>query len=896
MIGQTFSHYKILEKIGEGGMGIVYKAQDTNLDRFIALKFLPERLSNSEQDRARFLQEAKAASALNHPNICTIHGIEEHDKQMFIVMELVEGQTLNEKKSSISFKQAIDIGIQLAEGLSVAHEKGIVHRDIKPDNIMIRKDGIAQIMDFGLAKLRGVSRLTKEGSTVGTAGYMSPEQVQGQDADHRSDIFSLGVLLYELFTGQLPFRGVHETALMYEIVNVDPPPMSAIKPDIDPSLDAIILECMEKDPNERTQAVKQIAIDLKRFKRESSRTRMSMVRPAMQTFSAKQRTQEFEGAAARSIQKREATAWGIAGTVVAVLLFILLKPENTAESRLIRSSIVVTDSVYIHSYGAGSGKPTLSTDGTCMAFSGIEPGKGLGIYIRSLDEKEARLIPGTEGATSPFWSPDGKMIAFFQGGKMKKVDLVGGSPITITSVPNQRGGTWNQNDMIVYCPDFQNGLFQVSADGKSLPQPLTKLDSTRHEGSHRWPYFLPDGKHFLYLARTAVESGQAEGDAIFVASLDGKERKMLVQSSFNAAYANGYLLFARNKVLMAQRFDLDNLVLSGDPMKVQGDLLNDPSYNIAAFTVSNSGLLVYQPGETIEAGARPIIVDRTGNTLQTIGENIIEQDHPRFSPDGKQLAMYMYDLRNRRSNIWIHDLQTNGRRRITTRAEGDFFPIWSPDGTTIYFTSGGAFNRDVFRQSISNGGKEESVYASAMNDRACDISPDGSTLLIESIDAEEKQGDLFLLKLSAESGKNLIPFQTTKFNEVSGRFSSDGKWVAFVSNQSGENEVYVKQTSRTDADPIKISTGGGFEPRWGIGTNELIFANTQGYLIASSLRFTENSVIVEKTTKLFQTPPFTAQYDVTRDGKAFVFSRFIEIQKLAPLSLVTNWIKALEKK
>src|ERR1051325_2016622 len=270
MIGTTLSQYKILEKLGEGGMGVVYKAEDTKLDRFVALKFLPPHLKASAQDKARFIQEAKAAAALNHPNVCSIIDIQDRDGQMFIVMEFVDGQTLREKKDSISFKQAIDIGIQIADGLSAAHEKGIVHRDIKPDNIMIRKDGIAQIMDFGLAKLRGnVSRLTKEGSTVGTAGYMSPEQVQGQEADHRADIFSLGVLLYELFTGQLPFKRVHETALMNEIVNVDPPPMSAVKPEIDPALDAIVLECLDKDPNERTQSVKQLSIDLKRFKRES---------------------------------------------------------------------------------------------------------------------------------------------------------------------------------------------------------------------------------------------------------------------------------------------------------------------------------------------------------------------------------------------------------------------------------------------------------------------------------------------------------------------------------------------------------------------------------------------------------------------------------------------------
>src|ERR1043166_4083048 len=270
MIGTTLSQYKILEKLGEGGMGVVYKAEDTKLDRFVALKFLPPHLNASAQDKARFIQEAKAAAALNHPNVCSIIDIQDRDGQMFIVMEFVDGQTLREKKDSISFKQAIDIGIQIADGLSAAHEKGIVHRDIKPDNIMIRKDGIAQIMDFGLAKLRSsgskISRLTKEGSTVGTAGYMSPEQVQGQDADHRSDIFSLGVLLFELFIGQSPFKGVHETALAYEIVNVDPAPMSSIKPDIDPNLDAIILECLEKDPRERTQSIAQTGLDLKRYR------------------------------------------------------------------------------------------------------------------------------------------------------------------------------------------------------------------------------------------------------------------------------------------------------------------------------------------------------------------------------------------------------------------------------------------------------------------------------------------------------------------------------------------------------------------------------------------------------------------------------------------------------
>src|SRR5689334_21969558 len=288
MIGSTISHYKILEKLGEGGMGVVYKAEDTKLDRLVALKFLPARLATSAQDKARFIQEAKSAASLNHPNVCTIHDIQEHDGQMFIVMEFVDGQTLREKLPSMNQGKAIDIAVQIAEGLAAAHEKGIVHRDVKPENIMVRKDGIVQIMDFGLAKLRAtgskITRLTKEGSTVGTAGYMSPEQVQGQEADHRSDIFSLGVMLYEMFTGQLPFRGVHETALAYEIVNVDAAPMSTLKPDLDPSLDAIVLDCLEKDPKERCQSVAEVARDLRRIKRESTRQRHSRItaaRPAL---------------------------------------------------------------------------------------------------------------------------------------------------------------------------------------------------------------------------------------------------------------------------------------------------------------------------------------------------------------------------------------------------------------------------------------------------------------------------------------------------------------------------------------------------------------------------------------------------------------------------------------
>jgi serine/threonine protein kinase len=332
MIGQTISHYHILEKLGEGGMGVVYKAQDAKLNRTVALKFLPQHLSASEQDKARFIQEAQAAAALNHPNICTIHGIEEHDGQTFIVMEFIEGQTLRDKGANVPLKQTIEIGIQLAEGLAVAHEKGIVHRDLKPENIMLQKDGRVRVMDFGLAKLKGASRLTKAGSTVGTTGYMSPEQVQGLEIDHRTDIFSLGVILYELFAGQSPFKGVHETAINYEIVNVDPEPMLSVKPEISPELDAIVLECMAKEPSERSQSAAEVAKDLRRVKRESSKTRMSRVTTATSRVSStpEQPARKVSFGLAKLLSALLSVVL-VAAAVGAYVLFFA-KPEQTFDS------------------------------------------------------------------------------------------------------------------------------------------------------------------------------------------------------------------------------------------------------------------------------------------------------------------------------------------------------------------------------------------------------------------------------------------------------------------------------------------------------------------------------------------------------------------------------------
>ena len=488
MIGQTISHYKILEKLGEGGMGVVYKAQDTSLNRFVALKFLPEHVSASADDTARFIQEAQAAAALNHPNICTIYGIEQADNKTFIVMEFVEGQTLQEKKSSLSMKQAIDIGIQVAEGLAAAHEKGIVHRDIKPENIMIRKDDRAQIMDFGLAKLRGASRLTKEGSTVGTAGYMSPEQVQGQDTDHRSDIFSLGVLLYEMLSGQSPFKGIHETAIIYEIVNVDAPPMSSIKPEITPELDAIVLECLEKDPKERTQSASQVAVDLKRARRSSSRTRMSRVMPAIPTAAGSRQMDPVSGSF-RISRLQRSLPWAILAVVVLAALgwFLFYGSKGTQTVNHLNISAIASQDKLI--YCSDIPSLALSPNGRLLVYT-VSQGGVIQLYARSLDNYEVRALQGTTNGTAPFFSPDGQWIGFFADGKIKKIPVGGGAAEALCDAAGFRGACWGPDNRIYYSPTFTSGLFSVSAVGGD-PTPVTSLDSTKGERTDRWPEVDP---------------------------------------------------------------------------------------------------------------------------------------------------------------------------------------------------------------------------------------------------------------------------------------------------------------------------------------------------------------------------------------------------------------------
>jgi serine/threonine protein kinase len=896
MNGQTISHYKILEKLGEGGMGVVYKAQDTKLDRAVALKFLPPHLSSSEQDKSRFIQEAKAASALNHPNVCTIHDIQEHDGQMFIVMEFVDGQTLREKRSTISFKQAIDLGIQIADGLAAAHEKGIVHRDIKPDNIMIRKDGIAQVMDFGLAKLRAsgskITRLTKEGSTVGTAGYMSPEQIQGQDTDHRSDIFSYGVLLYELLTGQLPFRGVHETALAYEIVNVDAPPMSSIKPEIDPSLDAIALECLEKDINERTQSIKQVSVDLKRYKRESSRQRMSRVTAVRPAYSSSQTvvqpSEDFTQPNTSPL--RSLVPWIVATACLLVaagmtVLYFMSKPVPE-QKRITRAMILPPTRINFNV--SSGGHLAVSPDGEKVAFVGTDTMGTNQLWVRAIESLTAVPLAGTNSARHPFWSPDGKSLAFFADGKLKKIDAAGGPVVTLCDAADGRGGTWNNAGMIVFTPNSLDPLYKVSAAG-GVPVAVTTLDTANKIQTHRWPHFLPDGKHFIYTTQAA--STGAENDMIRIASLDSSVDSLLMHGNSNVEYASGFLLFHRQAMLMAQPFDTATFRLTGDAVPIAEQLQYNDGRSRAMFSVSKNGVLIYQSGE--EQQTKFAFFDRAGNRL-----SILDTKWPRegkLSHDGKKIAYRFFETQSRQNDIWLYEINGGRSTRFTFDLARDGSPFWSPRDDSVVFSSDRIGKFDLYIKSANGTGTEELLVKSDDGKFVTDWSLDGKYLTYSSSGNTKTKSDLWLLPLT--SNRTPVPFLQTEFNEWGGSLSPDGKWIAYTSDESGRNEVYVRAVDGT-AGKWGISINGGNIFRWSRDGKTIFFVFARKAM-AASVRVVQSAIVVDSVRTLFdfESRGITGGIQsVTADGQKFLAVVTEDRQSSPPITLVVNWDEELKKK
>jgi len=897
MIGTTVSHYRILEKLGEGGMGVVYKAHDTNLDRDVALKFLPPQVAASSDDKSRFLHEARALAHLAHPNICTIHSVEEEAGKAFIVMEYVEGKTLRNLYRNIPLKQAVDIGIQIADGLAAAHEKGIVHRDIKPDNMMIGKDGRVQIMDFGLAKLKGGSRITKEGSTVGTVGYMSPEQVRGQETDHRTDIFSLGVVLYELLAGQSPFKGVHETAIAYEIVNVDPAPPSAVKPDLDPRLDAIVLECLEKDPSERYQSAPEVSKELRRFKRESSRTRASRLAGARAASSSSQMessARETEADQPESGLRRilpvllKRNPWVFVSFVLVVVSVVLgyLHFQSLPQLQTVTRSYILPPGGMAFNSELG-GHLAISPNGQILAFVAKDPAGKNQLWIRALNSLSSLPLAGTGGAEYPFWSPESKSIGFFALGKLKRVDASGGPVTTICEAADGRGGSWNRAGTIIFAPTAGSQLHQVAATG-GISSTFMKSDTVNPFPSNRWPFFLPDGKHFLYTAPTTG----TDNWAIYASLLGDTSQKRILNVKSKAEFTDGFMMYFRENNLIAHPFDPGTLEFIGDPIPVAENIVFDQNKSRSDFSFSQNGVLVYLSGSSRPSG--PFMVDRNGKLLSQLKTGAVSI-MATFSPDGKRIVLDSHDPARSNYDIWTYDIARGLNTRFTFDAGEDEVPVFSPDGNKVIFSSNRRKSPDLFIKDFGGISKEEFLYGSPLDDYPTSWSPDGKSLLLSVRGDPKTKWDVVLLPLTGD--RKPVPLAQTEFNEQWGTFSPDSRWVAYVSDESGRNEIYVR-TLDSRGGKWQVSNSGGDRAYWLRKSNEIIYTTPARKVVAATVKYSSSSFEVVRTTPLFDLniQGVGTLHDVTADGQTFLVQFAGTEGTSSPATLVLNWQEELKQK
>ncbi|MBI4470913.1 MAG: PD40 domain-containing protein [Acidobacteria bacterium] len=897
LIGERIGPYKMLSLIGAGGMGQVYLAEDSRLGRRVALKVLTECFTREEERVRRFQQEARAAGLLNHPNILIVHDIGTHENVPYIVSELLEGQTLRGSLDAgrPPVHEALEFALQIAHGLGAAHAAGIVHRDLKPENLFVTKDGRVKILDFGLAKLRPPKRRegevtgepltslqTNPGVVMGTTGYMSPEQAQGQEIDHRSDIFSFGVILYEMLSGQRPFEGASAAEVMSAILRDDPPALVETDSAIPPALDRVVRHCLEKKPDARFQSMSDVAFNLEGLSDSAVRV------PAAPLVASGQR------------ERRERLGWIVAAVAVlatVATLAVAYFRRPPVEGRSIRSFILAPEESSLLPPRSDGG-PAISPDGTRLAFVATTKGRGRLLWVRSLDAVSARALAGTEDARNPFWSPEGRFIGFFADKKLKKIEASGGPQITLCDVQSEtRGGAWNRDGVIIFAPSTAGTLYRVPASG-GVPSPVTQLNEARGEVSHTWPYFLPDGQHFLYLTKydSAVET---ERDGIYVASLESNESKPLLRASCKAVYGQGYLLFLLGTTLMAQPFDAKRLETAGDPLLVAEQILFG-HVGSGFFTVSEDGILAYQTGPV---GVSQLTwFDRMGHSPGVLGDQARQGD-PRLSPDGKMVMVTILDPKTRNRGLWLYELARGLRTRFTLEPSEDRAPVWSPDGRRIVFTSDRQGHWDLYQKASSGTGSEERLLESQSYEVPFSWSPDGRFLLYRPFDPKTSW-DLWILPMSNDSGMNSppgepFPFVRTGFHEMGGEFSPDGRWIAFQSDESGRQEMYVAPFPGPGG-KRRISTAGGQWPKWRGDGREIFYLAADDKLMAAEVRLKGATLEVGAVRALFITRPFDSgytgyPYDVTRDGERFLVNTAVETGASSPITLVINWMADLKK-
>lgn len=889
--GTRLGPYEIISPVGAGGMGEVFRARDTRLGRDVAVKVLPSSYAENKERLHRFEQEACAAGALNHPNILSIHDIGTHDGSPYLVSELLEGETLRERLNGgvLSSRKALDYARQIAQGLAAAHEKGILHRDLKPENLFIVRDERVKILDFGLAKLTGAADVqaqtdiptrrvdTDPGVVMGTVGYMSPEQLRGKTVDHRSDIFSFGAILYEMLSGRRAFHGESAVETMSAILKEDPPDLSETNKTIAPGLERVVHHCLEKNPEARFHSASDLAFALEALSSPST----------------------ISGQTATTIapildqpKKRERLIW-IGATALLGLALLAALPFAIAYFRTPPAPGVHATRFFVFppekATVAGGGQH-ISPDGQRMVFraNGAD-GKAL-LWTRPLDSLTAQPLAGTEDAGNPFWSPDSRFIGFFTAGsKLKKIEFTGGPTQTLADVRGGGGGTWNRDGVILFART-SDGLYRVSATG-GAQTPVTTLDESRKETSHVWPYFLPDGRHFLYLARSV----QRENTGVYVGALDSKERKLLLNADSSVAYAPpGFLLFLRERTLMAQPFDPNKLQLTGEPFPIAEQVGSNSVTGRAFFSVSETGVLALLSSNA--ANTQLAWFDRGGKQLASVGMPAVDTG-VRFSPDEKRLAVVRFDPQAGSPDIWLIDLARNSPSRFTFDPASETTPVWSPDGSRIIFAS----NRDgvpnLYQKLSSGAGNDEALLKSAEPMLSHDWSPDGRFILYGVL-SPKTNVDLWLLPLFGDQKPAL--FIQTEFAESQGRFSPDGRWVAYISNESGSFQVYV-QSFPSSGGKWQVSTGGGAQPQWRRDGKELFYLAPDRKLMAVEVNGTGPTFVPGVPKPLFDAhvsnvfPGNGHYYTVTGDGQRFLVNTLVGDSAPVPFTIVMNWTSGLKR-
>ncbi|MGA2001276.1 MAG: LpqB family beta-propeller domain-containing protein [Terriglobales bacterium] len=906
--GTKLGPYEIQSVAGAGGMGEVYRARDTRLERTVAIKVLPSHLSSNADLKQRFEREARAISSLSHPHICTLHDVGSQDGIDFLVMEYLEGETLADRlaKGPLAIEQVLKIGSEVADALDKAHRQGIVHRDLKPANIMLTKAG-AKLMDFGLAKPAAVaigvaagqltkagsggapftpsspttplisltgpaSPLTQKGTIVGTFQYMAPEVLQGVEADARSDIFSLGCVLYEMATGHRAFEGKSQISVLAAILEKEPEPMSTIQPLTPPALEMVVRSCLAKDPDERMQT----AHDLKLQLNWTSQTAAAAV--------AKQPKAQAKG--------REWVAWAVAAIAVLLAIAGAMQFWSRPAARPIHATILPPEKTAFESMGDFAGVAVISPDGEKITFAARGPDSPKALWVRALNSPSATRLDGTDGAYAPFWSEDGKYIGFFANGKLNKVPASGGPIAVLTDATDARGGTWSKDNVIVYAPDFNQALVRVSAQG-GTPQPVTKLDLSRHT-THRWPWFLPDGKHFLYLA-TNHSGGRREQNGIYFASLDGKENKLLIATDSGGQYASGYLLFHAQTAVMAQRFDPKSGTLSGEAVPVVDRVQYDDSVWRTLFSVSSNGVMTYQTGSA-SVGSQLTWFDRSGKQLGLVGDRGLYMD-ARIAPDGNKIAV-AYGSPSQ--DIWAFDTARQIKTRLTFDAPTKLQPAWSPDGQTIAYAAltPGALQGDgtLYIVPSNGGGKPRLVGQEPGRSYAFPTwTPDGKTILYTGNTGPTGQSIYSLAVDGTGKSTLLIAPANPQANITHFRISPDGKWIAYTSNESGTDQVYVAAASGQGG-KWQVSVNGGDYAAWRGDGKELFFFDAADTLFSADVSEKGAEFSVGQVRQLFHQDASASgvAYDVSRDGKRFLFNVGSR-DAAAPLNLVVNWTAELKK-